>query len=383
MERKQYRSRRSSSAGQRIGPALRTLRRREGLTLEQLASRTGLSRTCISRIEQGRSDVTLPDVMNLSAALGVDVNYFASYQDSCVKTEQDLREILTEVDIEPEAIPALLSLSYETQGALVDGLRWLTLAQRSRPFRAKELVDQLTSQGVQASIAHILTGIADFGLDVDGFCRVITQMEELPGDRLVLSDRLLSVTAPTGGHIDPIDIFRSIFNREPKNPDLVRLWANTLQSAVRQNVEQFETRTIYPLSAIRRYIDSGYWGQRVEADHDVVQRHVTDLVQTLRANPNVRVGLLGEDIPFNLLVKGEQQVMAYVRLNTDIFPDQGPGVAYRSVQTDVVRTFREYFDDLWERIPSERKDSAAVAGWLERHLVNALNLRDSDRQTSR
>ncbi len=377
MERKQYRSRRSRSVGQRIGPALRMLRRREGFTVEQLSARTGLSRTSISRIEQGRSDVTLPDVMSLSAALGVDINYFASYQDASTKTEQELRELLTDVDIESEVIPAILSLSYETQGALLDGLRWLTLAQRSRPFRAKELVDQLMSQGVQASIAHILTGIADFGLDVDGFCRVITQMEELPGDRLVMSDRLLSVTAPTGGHIDPIDVFRSIFNREPKDPAMVRLWANTLQSAVRQNVEQFETRTIYPLSAIRRYIDSGYWGLRVEADHDIVRQHVTDLVQTLRANSNVRVGLLGENIPFNLLVKGREQVMAYVRLNTDIFPGQGPGVAYRSVRTDVVRTFREYFDDLWEGIPNEHKDSEAVAGWLESNLVNAAIERDN------
>lgn len=369
MAREQYRPRRKSGVGQRIGPALRALRHREGLTLEELAEQCDLSRTFISRVEQGKSDVTLPTLMSLSTALGVDITYFASYQDASSQTENELRAMLSQIEIAPDAIPELLTLSFEAQGALLDSLRWLTLAHHTRPLRARELVDQLLAHGIEASIAYILSGIAEFGLDVDGFCRVITQMEELSGDRLVMSDRLLSVTAPMGARIDPINIFRSIFQREPEDPRLVRLWAQSLQSAVRQNVEQFETRTIYPLSSIRSYIDSGHWGVGVDVDPDLVQKHVFDLIETLRTKPNVHVGLLDDDLPFNLLVKGERQAMAYVRLGTDIFPGQSSGVAYRTTRPDVVRKFREYFDQMWERIPAEHKESNAVTSWLEQRIA--------------
>ncbi len=211
MEQKQYRFRRAKRAGQRIGPAVRALRRREGLTLAALALRSGLSSDVISAIENGRRDVTLPSLMSLSAALGVDVTYFTSYHSAVTQTEEELRQILAEVDLSPEVVPAFLTLSFEAQGALLDGLRWLTMAQSSRPLRAKEIVGHVLTQGVQASIAHILSGIANVGLDDNGFCRAITQMEEIASDRLVMSDRLLSVTDPNSGHIDPLEVFRSIF----------------------------------------------------------------------------------------------------------------------------------------------------------------------------
>ncbi len=110
-----------------------------------------------------------------------------------------------------------------------------------------------------------------------------------------------------------------------------------------------------------------------------MQRHVAGLVQTLRTNPNVSVGLLDEDVPFNLLIKGEKQAMAYIRRGNDIFPGQGPGVAFRTLRTDMVRKFREYFDDVWREIPDERKDSDAVAAWLEDQIA-ATAISESDRR---
>lgn len=369
MEQKQHRERRANRVVQRIGPALRELRRREALTLEELARHCGLSVDVISAIENGRREVTLTSLMRLSEALGVDVTYFTSYHSAVTQTEAELREILNDIDFGPENVPAFLTLSFEAQGALLDGLRWLTMAHSSRPLRATEIVDRVLSHGVQASIAHILSGIAKIGLDDTGFCHAITQMEELDGDRLVMSDRLLSVTDPNSGYIDPVDVFRSIFRRDPDDPKLVRLWAQSLQSAVRQNVEQFATRTIYPLSAIRTYIESGYWGRGVEVDAGLMRRHVAGLVQTMRANPNMLVGLLDEDVPFNLLIKGHKQAMAYIRRGNDVFPGQGHGVAFRTVRTDVVRKFREYFEDVWDAIPVERRDRESVSAWLEHQLA--------------
>ncbi len=327
----------------------------------------------ISRIEQGRADVSLQNLISLSAALGVDVNYFASYQEASSQTEQQLREMLDRVDMSPEVVPALASLSYEAQAALVDALRWLTVANGASPVREQELVDQILGQGVANSIGQILSGIPKFGLDVETFCRVLTQMEELPGDRMVLSDRLLSVTTPNGGQINPLDIFRSIFASQPNSPMLVHRWAQTLQSAVTQSVERFESRTVYPLSAIRRYIDSGYWGIGVEVESNLVHQHVSDLVRALRTLPNFHVGLIDDDIPFGLLVKGGKQAMVHVRRDPGSFIEQEPGIAFRATRPDLVWKFREYFEEIWEQIPEERKDSDAVATWFEEMVATTAN----------
>ncbi|HVA28607.1 MAG TPA: hypothetical protein VNF68_10525 [Candidatus Baltobacteraceae bacterium] len=200
---------------------------------------------------------------------------------------------------------------------------------------------------------------------------MLAQLEELSGDRLVISDRLLTITTPNGGQLDPVDVFRSIFRAEPRNPALIRLWAKTLGSAVNECVQHHQSRTIYPLSAICSYIDTGYWGHGVEVGADLVAQHIGALIETLRSTPNFRVGFTDTDIPFNLLVKSNNQAISYIRQGPDIFQGQSHGIAFRYSRPDVVWRFRAYFDDLWKRIPAERKDSEAIAHWLEQRVVTA------------
>ena len=232
MERQTKRFRRARGEGQRIGPALRALRQREGLTLDELAERSGLSRARISRIERGRAEFSLQALMRLSAALGVEVTYFTYYQDAVSQTEQKLQEMLTSFAVAPETASALLDLSFDAQGALLDGLRRVSKSDAERPIREQDLVDRILKRGVAESIEQILAGIPKFGIDMETFCRVVTQMEELRGERLVMSDRMLSVTTPNGGQIDGASIFRSIFQAEPGSPETVKFWVQTLQSAV-------------------------------------------------------------------------------------------------------------------------------------------------------
>ena len=373
MERKQHRARPARMIDQRIGPALRALRLREGRTLDEIAASCGVSRKYITNIEQGRSEISFPLLLRLAAALEVDPNYFASYQETSSQIENNLKDLLTQIELPPDAIPALLSLSVEAQGALVDGLRWLMLVRDGNPIHENEVVHQILNHGVEASISYILSGVAEFGVDADGFGRMLTQMEELPGDRLVMSDRLLTITTPNGGHIDPVDVFRSIFHSEPRTPSLIRLWAKTLGSAVSDSVQHHESRTIYSLASICAYIDTGHWGHGVDVGANLIRQHIGAVIQTLRGTPNFRVGFIDEDVPFNLLVKGNCQAMSYIRQGPDIFRGQSHGVAFRYARPDVVWRFREYFDALWERIPHERKDSATIANWLEQRVMSARN----------
>jgi transcriptional regulator with XRE-family HTH domain len=54
-----------------LGPRLRLLRLARGLTQEELAARSGVHATLVTRIERGRRPVTPRELARLQAALGV------------------------------------------------------------------------------------------------------------------------------------------------------------------------------------------------------------------------------------------------------------------------------------------------------------------------
>jgi len=57
-----------------VGPAVRRLRRRSGLTLEQLAEASGVSRAMLSSVERGDKNPTLPVLARIAAGLGVTMS---------------------------------------------------------------------------------------------------------------------------------------------------------------------------------------------------------------------------------------------------------------------------------------------------------------------
>ena len=59
---------------ERIGNRIAALRKKAGLTQEQLADRAGLQRTHVGRIEAGRYAVTLEVVEAIAQALGMTVD---------------------------------------------------------------------------------------------------------------------------------------------------------------------------------------------------------------------------------------------------------------------------------------------------------------------
>lgn len=59
-----------------LGPQIRDLRRRNGLTLAEIAERTGLSIGHLSQVERGLSAPTIRQLQEISAAMGVRINWF-------------------------------------------------------------------------------------------------------------------------------------------------------------------------------------------------------------------------------------------------------------------------------------------------------------------
>ena len=58
----------------RIGQRIAQLRKLAGLSQEQLSERAGLQRTHVSRIEAGKSAVTLEPIQAIAEALGMTVD---------------------------------------------------------------------------------------------------------------------------------------------------------------------------------------------------------------------------------------------------------------------------------------------------------------------
>ena len=58
----------------RLGEALRTIRRRNGWTLEQVAERSGISRSTLSKVERNTLQLTYDKLARLSKGLGVEIN---------------------------------------------------------------------------------------------------------------------------------------------------------------------------------------------------------------------------------------------------------------------------------------------------------------------
>jgi transcriptional regulator with XRE-family HTH domain len=354
---------------QRIGPALKAARERAGRSLDEIAEHCGVTRDQISRIERGRAEVSFPLLLLLAEVLDLDPHYFTSYQETSSQIELSLRRALKQVDMPPEAVEALAELSVEAQGAFVDGLRWLLLERDGRPFRENDVVHQILDHGVAESLDYILAGLAEFGVDADGLWRLLAQVEELPGERCVMSDRLLSVVTINGGQIDPVSIYRGSHQQEPRSADVIRVWAKAIGSAVAQSVEQFESRTIYPLSAVCAYIDTGQWIDGVVFEPDLIEQHVRALAQTLRTTENFRVGFIDDTVPFNLLIKANRQTLIARPARPGVYSDQRRGVAFRYSRADVTWRFRDYFDELWDRIPAEHKDSNVIADWIEQRIT--------------
>src|ERR1700675_2155096 len=73
-----------------IGDQIRQLRKAKGLTLQDLASRIGMSIGYVSQLERNRSTLSVASLMRISDALGVTINWFFQPNASAAPEERDV-----------------------------------------------------------------------------------------------------------------------------------------------------------------------------------------------------------------------------------------------------------------------------------------------------
>lgn len=75
-----------------LGAAIKSLRKRQGLTLKDMADKTGLSFGFISKIERGQSGPSLINLQKLCGALNITPDDLASYSGSALSAQPEAAE---------------------------------------------------------------------------------------------------------------------------------------------------------------------------------------------------------------------------------------------------------------------------------------------------
>src|SRR5580698_6624737 len=85
---------RTAAEPSRVGPKVRSLRRREGLTQVQLAERLGISASYLNLIESNRRPLPAAVLIKLAQMFGVDLLAFGADEDARVVS--DLMEVFAD-----------------------------------------------------------------------------------------------------------------------------------------------------------------------------------------------------------------------------------------------------------------------------------------------
>ena len=107
---------------QRIGPAIRRLRQQKGLSLSDLAQRTDISVSYLSRLEKGRSVPSFTLLSRLGQELGVDIGFFVETEREAQSVDEMLEHSLGHTEIPSVIWPELFSLSIEARKAILNFL---------------------------------------------------------------------------------------------------------------------------------------------------------------------------------------------------------------------------------------------------------------------
>lgn len=116
---KQERRMTASETRQRIGPAIRRLRQMQGLSLSDLAERTDISVSYLSRLEKGRSVPSFTLLSRLGQELGVDIGFFVETEREAQSVDEMLERSLGRSGIPQNVWPEFFSLSIEARKALL------------------------------------------------------------------------------------------------------------------------------------------------------------------------------------------------------------------------------------------------------------------------
>jgi transcriptional regulator with XRE-family HTH domain len=115
---------------QRIGPAIRRLRRMNGLTLDDLASQAGISASHLSRLERGQTLPSFQVLSDIAHVLGADVDEFVRLESEVTQRDKDFQVLLDARGFPEDLQQELMTSSIELRRALFDVFKELPTSKK-------------------------------------------------------------------------------------------------------------------------------------------------------------------------------------------------------------------------------------------------------------
>lgn len=353
---------------QQLGPTLRSLRLQHGWSITELARRSGVSRSQLSRLELGRSVPSFVTLDRLALTLDVSFNYLIAAERAATEMLDDFQNQLVDLAIPPNCWQEFLALSLEARGALLDALKRLNAPREAAATARRALETAIMTRNLSELGESLRQAISSLGLTPDDSLRARLRIEEMPGERLALTQRLPVTLVPQS--IDRLWIFRAAYGTDIADPMLLKWWTSAGVSAMLATLRQARARTLLPINWLERYLATGEWARGIMLSPHVARQHVATLLQLLRHYPTFQIGLLDREPEFSFIQKGGATVVYGCR-EPEVDPQptgfalqfSGQGFAYR---------FQEYFEEQWASLPDDRKDRAAVIGWLGERLLDDM-----------
>ncbi len=207
---------------QRIGPAIRRMRRSRGMTLDELAYNAVVSPSHLSRLERTRTLPSFSVLARIADALDVDINEFVQLEQDVAQIDAELSLIVNNWALEDEAQGELFDLSIEARRSLVQRIEQLARVAPT-PYEVQDqVVRALSSSHEDAPFSAVGTLIERRGLAASGLPRVLHFLDLLYGRRsaIIAGPSLLPI--PPGQ--DLVGAYRSAFSRSPIDPVVARWW---------------------------------------------------------------------------------------------------------------------------------------------------------------
>jgi transcriptional regulator with XRE-family HTH domain len=113
----------SSNNANALDPQSENSGRSKASPYSDLAQRTGISVSYLSRLEQGRSVPAFTLLSKLGQELGVDIGYFVETEQTARTVDDELAEALSHTSIPKKVWPEILGLSLEGRKAIADYLK--------------------------------------------------------------------------------------------------------------------------------------------------------------------------------------------------------------------------------------------------------------------
>jgi len=238
---------RHSVQRQRIGPAVRRLRRLQGLTLDQLAEAAAVSPSHLSRLERSQTLPSFPVMAKIADALDVDVNEFVRLEHDVTHLDDELAWYLGMLALPDDANQELFGLTIETRRALVECLNQLTQFDLT-PHEVQEQIEQTVATGSEESIARLAPLIERSGMDSVGLVRALLTLNMVDGRQstLIAGPSLLPIS-PGNSLLEP---YRWAFPGAPLDPSAGQWWKATNESASGRSSADRPSRIVISVQAL-------------------------------------------------------------------------------------------------------------------------------------